>query len=57
MEADDERWLRYYCGELFWYSFTPQQQAMIEAIRNAILYGGDQALAAKGRRSCSSGCS
>jgi hypothetical protein len=30
---------------LFWYSFTTQQLEMIEAIRNAILYGGDQSLA------------
>lgn len=45
-EACDEDWLRYYCAELFWYEFTPQQLAMIESIRNAILYGGDQALAA-----------
>ena len=38
------------CGitspNLFWYPFTTQQLEMIEAIRNAILYGGDQALAA-----------
>lgn len=31
---------------LFWYDFTGQQLAMIEAIRTAIIYGGDQALAA-----------
>lgn len=46
LERDDFAWLRWYCGELFWYDFTPQQRAMIEAIRNAIIYGGDQALAA-----------
>jgi len=52
LEADDFAWLRYYpvdlgTGEkLFWYEFTAQQRAMIEAIRDAIVYGGDQALAA-----------
>lgn len=46
LEQSDEQWLRYYFGKLFWYEFTPQQLAMIEAIRNAIMYGGDQALAA-----------
>ena len=46
LEADDSAWLRWYCGELFWYDFTPQQREMIAAIRTAILFGGDQALAA-----------
>src|SRR4051812_43761716 len=46
LEADDVAWLRYYCGNLFTYEFTSQQLAMIEAIRKAIVYGGDQALAA-----------
>ena len=46
LEANDEEWLAYYCGDLFWYDFTGQQRAMIEAIRHAIRYGGDQSLAA-----------
>src|SRR5690349_5507306 len=46
LESDDTEWLRYYFAELFWYPFTTQQLEMIEAIRNAILYGGDQSLAA-----------
>lgn len=46
LEADDYAWLMYYCGDLFWYDFTLQQRAMIEAIGNAIRYGGDQAIAA-----------
>lgn len=51
-EKDDERWLRFYfgvksnCPDPFSYKFTQQQREMIAAIRNAILYGGDQALAA-----------
>ena len=40
LEADDTEWLRYYFHELFWYPFTTQQLEMIEAIRNAIRYGG-----------------
>src|SRR5688500_3732050 len=46
LESDDTEWLRWYCHELFWYPFTTQQLEMIEAIRNAIRYGGDQSLAA-----------
>lgn len=46
LESDDTEWLRYYFAELFWYPFTTQQLEMIDAIRNAILYGGDQSLAA-----------
>ena len=46
MENDDEAWLRFYCHLLFWYDFTSQQREMIAAIRNAILNGGDQAIAA-----------
>ena len=60
LERDDEAWLMYYCGvgsglerfdngtreNVFWYDFTEQQREMIRVIRNAILYGGDQALAA-----------
>jgi hypothetical protein len=46
LESDDTEWLRYYFHELFWYPFTTQQLEMIEAIRNAIRYGGDQAIAA-----------
>jgi hypothetical protein len=46
VEADDTQWLRHYFHELFSYPFTTQQLEMIDAIRNAILYGGDQAIAA-----------
>ena len=52
LEADDIAWLMFYFGEgcelsdPFWYEFTPQQVTMIEAIRHAIRYGGDQAIAA-----------
>ncbi len=46
IEADDRAWLRYYCPELFWYPFTEQQREIIQAIRNAIVEGGDQAIAA-----------
>lgn len=52
LEADDEAWLLYYFGkgsgvtDPFWYDFTDQQKQMIDAIRNAILHGGDQSLAA-----------
>lgn len=46
LEADDFAWLRWYCPDLFWYDFTIQQREMIEAIRNAIRFGGDQSLAA-----------
>ncbi len=51
-ESDDIAWLRYYPLDLhsgdkmFWYEFTIQQQEMIKAIASAIIYGGDQALAA-----------
>lgn len=52
LEADDAQWLRWYfstdsgSNDPFWYPFTIQQRRMIEAIRTAIVYGGDQALAA-----------
>jgi hypothetical protein len=46
LEKDDAKWLRWYFGETFWYAFTPQQAEMIAAIRNAILFGVDQAIAA-----------
>ncbi|MGD0900935.1 MAG: hypothetical protein ABR915_24140, partial [Thermoguttaceae bacterium] len=53
LEADDAAWLRWYCDDpcwpakkRFWYDFTSQQRDMIEAIREAILNGGDQAIAA-----------
>lgn len=52
LEADDIAWLMYYFGpssevrDPFWYEFTSQQREMIFAIRNAIVFGGDQALAA-----------
>jgi hypothetical protein len=51
-EADDIAWLMHYfgpeCGlrDPFWYEFTTQQREMISAIRHAILFGGDQAIAA-----------
>jgi hypothetical protein len=52
LEADDEEWLRYcFARESgsenpFWYDFTDQQKEMITAIRNAIIHGGDQPIAA-----------
>lgn len=50
LEEDDAEWLRWYfggnCTNPFWYDFTFQQKEMIAAIRNAITYGGDQAIAA-----------
>lgn len=49
LESDDAEWLRYYFDDPetgFWYPFTLQQLAMIEGIRKAIIFGGDQALAA-----------
>lgn len=52
LEADDIAWLMHYfgpeCGlrDPFWYEFTTQQREMISAIRHAILFGGDQAIAA-----------
>ena len=46
LEKSDEKWLRWYFPDLFWYAFTYQQKEMIAAIRTAILYGGDQSLAA-----------
>ncbi|WP_425614210.1 terminase gpA endonuclease subunit [Anatilimnocola sp. NA78] len=52
LEADDEAWLRWYFAiesgseNPFWYDFTDQQKEMIAAIRNAILHGGDQSIAA-----------
>src|SRR5690606_17247990 len=52
LEADDVKWLMHYFGphsgsqSPFTYEFTLQQREMISAIRNAILNGGDQSLAA-----------
>src|SRR5690606_1133882 len=50
LESDDEEWLRYYfggdCTNPFWYDFTFQQKEMIAAVRNAVEFGGDQAIAA-----------
>lgn len=46
LEADDVAWLRWYRADLFWYPFTVQQREMIEAIRKAIRFGGDQSIAA-----------
>ncbi len=52
LEADDVAWLMYYFGpdsevaDPFWYQFTPQQRTMIEAFEAAIVYSGDQSIAA-----------
>ncbi|HUS40698.1 MAG TPA: terminase gpA endonuclease subunit, partial [Pirellulales bacterium] len=52
LESDDIAWLMHYfatdsgCLDPFWYEFTIQQREMIEAIRSAIVYGGDQSVAA-----------
>lgn len=53
LESDDAVWLRWYCDDpcwpkkkRLWYDFTSQQMDMIAAIREAILNGGDQAIAA-----------
>ena len=46
LEADDAAWLRWYFHETFWYDFTEQQIAMIDAIHRKIRQGGDQAIAA-----------
>lgn len=52
LEKDDQAWLLYYfgkkseCPDPFWYDFTQQQVEMINGIRQAIRFGGDQAYAA-----------
>ena len=52
LEKDDAKWLRYYfgpdaqCKDPFWYEFTDPQQKIIKAIGHAVVYGGDQSLAA-----------
>jgi hypothetical protein len=53
LEKDDAAWLRWYCDDpcwpqraRFWYDFTGQQLEMIAAIREAIVNGGDQSIAA-----------
>jgi hypothetical protein len=49
LEQSDEAWLRFFFPDPpygFWYAFTEQQLAMVEAIGHAIKYGGDQAIAA-----------
>lgn len=52
LEADDVSWMMYYfapesgTASPFTYRFTIQQQEMIEALKNAFLFGGDQAIAA-----------
>ena len=46
LEKDDAAWLRHYFHELFWYPFTEQQLAMINAIGKKIRESGDKALAA-----------
>lgn len=52
LESDDIAWLMHYFGpkceldDPFTYEFTAQQREMIDAIRHAIKFGGDQAIAA-----------
>lgn len=52
LESDDIAWLMWYFGDgcglddPFTYEFTAQQREMIAAIRHAIKFGGDQAIAA-----------
>lgn len=52
LEKDDVKWLMYYFApasgseSAFTYEFTIQQREMIAAIREAIINGGDQAIAA-----------
>lgn len=52
LESDDIEWLMWYFGDgcglddPFTYRFTAQQREMIAAIRHAIKFGGDQAIAA-----------
>ncbi len=52
LEQDDEAWLMHYfgrdsgCSDPFWYEFTSQHREMIAAIRSAIVFGGDQSIAA-----------
>lgn len=52
LESDDIEWLQWYFGDgcgltdPFTYAFTSQQQRMIRAMREAIVNGGDQAIAA-----------
>lgn len=49
LETSDADWLRFFFPDKpfgFWYAFTEQQAAMIEAIGHAIRHGGDQAIAA-----------
>ncbi|MCH8840295.1 MAG: phage terminase large subunit family protein, partial [Planctomycetes bacterium] len=52
LEDSDVNWLYYYFSEKsgvpdpFWYPFTNQHMAMIEGFGDAILHGGDQAVAA-----------
>lgn len=49
LEQCDEAWLRFFFPDKpygFWYAFTEQQLAMVDAIGHAIKHGGDQAIAA-----------
>lgn len=46
LERDVFEWLRFYFADIFTYEFTSQQREMITAIRDALLVGGDQAIAA-----------
>jgi len=46
LEQNLARWLRWYFHHIFTDAFTEQQLAMIEALRAAVVHGGDQAIAA-----------
>ena len=52
LEKDDEKWLMFYFGDgcglsdPFTYEFTAQQKEILHAIRHAMRFGGDQAIAA-----------
>lgn len=62
LEQDDIAWLMWYFGEgsnterPYTYEFTEQQREMIAAIRYAIQYGGDQAIAASRGEGKSTNC-
>jgi hypothetical protein len=46
LEKNIFKWLAWYFADIFTYKFTSQQRAMIQAIADALEFGGDQALAA-----------
>ena len=46
LEKNIFKWLRFYFSDIFTYEFTSQQRQMIQAIADAIEFGGDQSLAA-----------